>query len=88
MEKEKMNCWEIEECGLEPGGKNVSARGICPAAVEQRADGIHQGVNAGRCCWVVTRYTLSRRSTGKLYRKNCGLPKMRFLQYSEAGGAL
>jgi methyl-accepting chemotaxis protein len=54
MTEERMNCWEVEACGLEPEGKNVSTRGICPVAVEERADGIHQGINGGRCCWSIT----------------------------------
>ncbi|MBU0634209.1 MAG: hypothetical protein KKA52_04010 [Candidatus Omnitrophica bacterium] len=48
MEK---NCWEFKKCGREPGGKNVSELGVCPAAIEIRADGIHHGKNGGRCCW-------------------------------------
>ncbi|MCI5140920.1 MAG: hypothetical protein D3909_04170 [Candidatus Electrothrix sp. ATG1] len=52
MKKVKTNCWEFKHCGKESNGKKVS-EGICPAAIEQRADGIHKGVNAGRCCWVV-----------------------------------
>ncbi len=27
------HCWEIENCGREPGGKNADNLGICPAAV-------------------------------------------------------
>jgi hypothetical protein len=53
MQETKLNCWESEQCGLEPGGRNVAGRSVCPAAVEQHADGIHHGRNAGRCCWVV-----------------------------------
>lgn len=49
----KMNCWESKECGREPGGVKVDEFGICPAAEEGRADGIHQGKNGGRCCWVI-----------------------------------
>ena len=49
----KLNCWEFQQCGLEPGGEKIAALGVCPAAEEYRADGIHQGRNAGRCCWVI-----------------------------------
>ena len=52
MKKEKINCWEFKHCGKEPNGEKAS-EGVCPAALEQRADGIHRGVNGGRCCWVV-----------------------------------
>jgi hypothetical protein len=47
----KLNCWEFMKCGREPGGSNVAELGVCPASIETRASGIHEGVNAGRCCW-------------------------------------
>ena len=53
-QKIKLNCWEFKKCGREPGGTNASQRETCPAAVESRADGIHNGLNGGRCCWAVT----------------------------------
>jgi hypothetical protein len=54
MEKgKKLNCWEFKECGREAEGKNVSEHGVCPAFNEQIANDIHDGKNAGRCCWVI-----------------------------------
>jgi hypothetical protein len=52
--KKKLNCWEFKQCGREPGGTKAAELGVCPVAVETRADGIHHGSNGGRCCWVVT----------------------------------
>lgn len=49
----KQNCWEIKECGREPGGKNESELGTCPTTTESRLDGVHSGKNAGRSCWVI-----------------------------------
>ncbi len=49
----KQNCWEFKKCGREPGGLHVHNLGICPATVEKKLDGIHDGVNAGRACWVI-----------------------------------
>ncbi|MBI5204670.1 MAG: hypothetical protein HZA11_07120 [Nitrospirae bacterium] len=49
----KKNCWEVKKCGREPGGVNVKELGVCPAATEDRLDGVHEGKNAGRACWVV-----------------------------------
>lgn len=49
----KLNCWEFEKCGREPGGFNSKELGICPATTERRLDGIHGGKNGGRACWVV-----------------------------------
>ena len=48
-----MNCWEFKQCGRQPGGPKVQELGVCPAAVEKRADRINQGKNGGRCCWVI-----------------------------------
>ncbi|MFH1238746.1 MAG: hypothetical protein V1653_01375 [bacterium] len=53
MEKKKQNCWEYKKCGREPGGEKTSELGVCPAAIELAADGIHGGKNGGRCCWVI-----------------------------------
>jgi hypothetical protein len=50
---EKKNCWEVKNCGRQLGGKKVKELGICPASMEARLDGIHNGKNAGRSCWVV-----------------------------------
>ncbi len=47
------NCWEHKQCGREPGGANVAHLGECPAAEDTRYDGVHNGRNAGRACWVV-----------------------------------
>ncbi len=49
----KLNCWEFKRCGREVGGSKVFDFGLCPAATEQRLDGIHDGMNAGRACWVI-----------------------------------
>lgn len=49
----KLNCWEFNHCGRQPGGENVAELGICPAAVEEAADGINYGKNGGRSCWAL-----------------------------------
>lgn len=51
--KTKMNCWEFKRCGRQPEGFHVHDLGVCPASLEQRLDDVHEGVNAGRACWVV-----------------------------------
>lgn len=50
----KLHCWEVKGCGRQPGGRHQSDLGVCPAATENRLDGIHGGRNAGRACWVVS----------------------------------
>jgi hypothetical protein len=49
----KLNCWEFEKCGRQPGGIKVKELGVCPAATEKRAHGINGGINGGRACWAI-----------------------------------
>jgi hypothetical protein len=48
------NCWEVKNCGRQPGGARVSELGVCPAAAEERASGANGGRNGGRICWALT----------------------------------
>ena len=69
----KQNCWEYTNCGREPGGNKVAELGICNAAIEQKLDGIHNGKNAGRSCWVITGTLCGGETQGKYTEKvkNC-----------------
>ncbi len=49
----RKNCWEHKQCGRQKGGVHEHDLGVCPAASENRLDGVHGGMNAGRACWVV-----------------------------------
>ena len=49
----KKNCWEVMNCGREPGGANEKEQGVCPAAVEVNVDGVNGGKNGGRTCWTI-----------------------------------
>jgi hypothetical protein len=51
--KVKLNCWQYKKCGREPGGVRESELGVCPAAIEGRADGINNGKKGGRVCWAI-----------------------------------
>ena len=51
---DKLNCWEFEQCGREPGGKKVSELGVCRAATETKLQGTNHGKNGGRACWAIT----------------------------------
>jgi hypothetical protein len=50
----RVNCWEVLECGREPGGSKVDLDGPCPAAVDGGANGVNGGVNGGRVCWAIS----------------------------------
>lgn len=52
---EKLNCWEVRQCGRESGGLTSDELGVCPAAQMQQFDGVNQGSNAGRFCWAVSK---------------------------------
>lgn len=49
----KKNCWEVKNCGRQPGGAKAQELGICVAASDTRLNGIHGGQNAGRACWAL-----------------------------------
>jgi len=49
----KVNCWEFNRCGREPGGKKVKELGSCPAPSMSLLDTIHDGAFGGRVCWVI-----------------------------------
>jgi hypothetical protein len=49
----KLNCWEFEKCGREPGGAKITEYDVCPAATETSANGINGGKNGGRICWAL-----------------------------------
>lgn len=49
----KENCWEFKGCGRQLEGHATAELGVCPASTETRLDGLNDGVNAGRACWVV-----------------------------------
>jgi hypothetical protein len=48
------NCWEVKQCGRQPGGENAEKLGVCPAAALEYYNGINGGKNGGRYCWRIT----------------------------------
>ncbi|MCP4157052.1 MAG: hypothetical protein GY757_55580 [bacterium] len=47
------NCWEDKKCERQPGGSKVEEFGECPAATDTSADGLNNGKNGGRICWII-----------------------------------
>jgi hypothetical protein len=70
----KRNCWDVMKCGRQAGGRNILEFGVCPASTESRLDGIHEGKNAGRACWVVAGTMCHGIPQGTFAQKtrNCG----------------
>lgn len=48
----KQNCWQVKNCGRQPGGPKASELGVCPAA-KSGPSGINGGDHAGRICWAL-----------------------------------
>ena len=66
----KKNCWEVEGCGRESRGTKVDELGICPAALEERLNGVHEGINGGRCCWIVAGTFCGGKTQGTFAQKH------------------
>ncbi len=48
-----LNCWELKQCGRQPGGSKAKQFGVCPASIERSLHGSNHGTNGGRACWVI-----------------------------------
>ena len=53
MSDNRMNCWEFKQCGREPGGRNVEKYGRCSVPVSVEHNGMNNGKNGGRSCWIL-----------------------------------
>lgn len=47
------NCWEIKNCGRQPGGLKTKEFGVCPASNASGLDGLNGGKMGGRACWAI-----------------------------------
>ncbi len=65
----KKNCWEFSKCGREPGGQHVDDLGECAAALKKCVNGIHDGKNGGRCCWLVAGTLCEAKASGSFAQK-------------------
>ncbi len=70
MARNKLNCWEFKKCGRGPGGNPGDGLGICPAATENRLNGVHGGKHSGRACWVVAGTFCGGRVQGTFAKKS------------------
>jgi hypothetical protein len=50
----KQNCWEFMGCSRNVSGFTSDEFGVCPAFFCKALSGIHDGMNGGRSCWMVT----------------------------------
>ncbi|MBI4651913.1 hypothetical protein HY745_11670 [Candidatus Desantisbacteria bacterium] len=49
----KQNCWDVKQCGRNPGGAKISLMGVCPASTDITHSNLNNGTNGGRACWLV-----------------------------------
>ena len=49
MNRNKINCWEYMKCSRGPKQEN----NVCPAVLDSSFDGMNDGTNAGRSCWLI-----------------------------------
>jgi len=47
----KKNCWQVKNCGRQPGGENIEELGICPVTITNPYDETNNGIHGGRFCW-------------------------------------
>lgn len=57
------------KCGREPGGAKAAKHGICPASVDPTYNGLYQGTNAGRICWLVAGTFCNEKVQGTFAKK-------------------
>lgn len=84
MGLKKLNCWEVMQCGKEPGGRNVNTLGVCRAARDASFDGINGGKCAGRFCWSVTGTLCGKDIQGTFAEKRDSCLNCRFYQRVQA----
>lgn len=60
----KQNCWDFKRCGRQAGGPGITEMGVCPAATDERLNGVNGGINCGRACWVVAGTLCGGKSQG------------------------
>lgn len=88
--KRRLNCWEFMKCRRELGGQRAFELGVCPAATDVRLDGVHDGISAGRACWIIDGTMCGDNIQGTFAQKykNCG--RCNFYEYvkSEEGEGL
>ncbi len=87
---EPLNCWDYMLCGRESGGTHTNDLGLCQAAKDERFNGIHGGINAGRACWVVASTVLkgSNHCTFAKHGNNCGMCDFYKIVRKEEGNKL
>ncbi|MDH4321753.1 MAG: ATP-binding protein [Desulfobulbaceae bacterium] len=67
-------------CGQGPGQEKSQCHGVCPAASEEKLDGVNGGVNGGRACWMVAGTNCASRMGDNADFKSSACYNCRFFQ--------
>ncbi len=76
----KKNCWEVMNCGREPGGPKEKDLGVCAAATNFTYNGKNGGKGAGRYCWKVAGTLCGGKVQGSFVDKMSNCSKCKFFQ--------
>jgi len=49
----KRNCWDYYRCRRQAKDDDGKEHDVCPVYLETKLNGVHDGKNGGRACWVV-----------------------------------
>ncbi len=79
----RLNCWEFNKCGREPGGLREAELGTCPAATDASNDGVHRGKMSGRICWAIAGTLCGGEVQGSGAQKRMTCLGCKFLQQVE-----
>ena len=69
MSSKKINCWEFMKCGRGPSEETGETCEKCPAALKSAFDGMNEGTNAGRSCWLVAGTFCNEKPVGTFAEK-------------------
>ncbi len=75
-----LNCWDMKQCGREPGGSKVHELGVCKAATDPTFNGVCGGENGGRYCWKVPGTFCAGKVQGSAASKMSNCLKCNFYQ--------
>jgi hypothetical protein len=67
----KINCWQFNNCGREPGGLMAEHDGVCPVATAMKFDGLNGGQKAGRVCWLVKAQSHDHARQMRCFGRSC-----------------
>ena len=69
------------KCAREPDGSNVDTIGICTASTTYKLNGVHEGKNGGRSCWIIVGTFCKGEVQGSFAKKFKDCRECKFYQY-------